>query len=176
MKRHILIIVVSLFLIQISICSAGEIQLNEKITNANFVDVYNKSDDVKDEGIYIVKEIGSSYTKNNKRFITKYVTKIGTEIWTNSDPSSGKIYGVCVVGEAPKNLDDMKPLLMTTMLVERAVGKPSGEAMETGMFALIDATKNGKASYWSNETNRRYIVYFYKPRENMVCYMIEASI
>lgn len=25
-------------------------------------------------------------------------------------------------------------------------------------------------------TNRRYIVYFYKPRENMVCYMIEASI
>lgn len=177
MKKNVCIIMICLIWVNFSVCNADAIPLNDQITIENFVSVFNNSYDAKQSGVRIVGYVREPrYSENAKRLISAYETNNGVNIMINSSISSRLLYEIGVIGEIPSSAEGMKPILMTTMLVEKALGKPSGEGQATGMFAIMDAWQKGKGSYWSNETNRKYIVSPIKVSTDMIGFMIQAGI
>lgn len=158
MKKVIMLIMMLLFA-GTMICYAEDIAVNDNITVENFMYAFNNNADAKKEGIAIVGIVKkATYNKNINKVITGYGTNNKVNIMINSDPKTGAIYEIGILGKTPSNEQELQPILMTALLVERTIGTPSGDGTVDGMFALIDAYKKGKGTYWCNTTNRRYIV------------------
>lgn len=176
MKKPIIMMVV-MMLVGIMTCCAEPIAVNDSITSEKFMYAFNNNADAKQQGISIVGTIKKpTYNNNINRVISGYVTNNNVSIMLSSNPKTGVIYEIGILRKKPSSDNEMQAFIMVSLLVERTIGTPSGDETADGMFALLDALKKGRGVYWSNTTNRRYIVEPINVSPDMIGAHISAGI
>ena len=152
--------IISTILIMIcfsTICCAAPVSLNDNLSAENFVQAFNGSKDAIEAGISI-KKLGAEYHEPSNTVSTGFLSNEDVLFVLLSKPT-GELRELSILVKTEYGEDKaIEILFKETLLAERVLGMPSGEAATNGMFAVIDAVKNGKGSYWSNETNRKYII------------------
>ncbi len=164
MRKLLVIFTFVVLALHVQLAQANNIALNDTLSIDSFVDAFNKSKDAADLNVSISKR-ETKFDDETNRYITLYSTNLGDFFIMQSTPSGNlQALGIWVNLKTDNNgsvinfEDTQKNLVLQMMLAERVLGMPSGEGAVNGMFAILDAIKKGKGSYWSNVTNRRYII------------------
>lgn len=146
----------------VSFCEATAVPLNDTITEMSFVREMNTC--AKKEGIPVqIKKSKSSPTKKAGAFFYSVYSPVNIQselqnaIIAKSKEKDGPIYVIVVFVDSK---DRLRELVSQMMAVERTMGMPGGEAHLDGMFAITDALTKGTGTYWSETTNRKYVIKF----------------
>lgn len=151
-----------------SFCEATAVPLNETITESSFVQQLNAC--AKRERIPVQIKKSKSYPtkKVGNIFYSVYLpvtiqSELQNAIITKSKEKDGPIYLIEVFVDSK---DRLRELIGEMMAVERTMGMPGGEGHLDGMFAITDALTKGTGAYWSETTNRKYVIKFIGSRTN----------
>ncbi len=163
MKRWISAGFLCLFLLMPFLCMAAAVPLNDTIKEQQFIKSFNNCAKRENLSYRLVREPKYNRTETEEGFLSSFVIE-GVHphqnlilVWSGSE---SHIYAIHIFIDSPERLKDM---IGETMIIEHALGMPGGEAQSDGMFAIVDAIKKGKGSYWSEATQRRYIIEYFPP-------------
>lgn len=173
--KRVIFSILSSLILATSVCSASEIPISDSVTINNFIQAYNNTNirekfnirltSVKDKSPSdhgeVVYLITFNTDKNLGNAAIIFTDKIGNILQTD------------IVIKNISNEAALRTVMGEMLMLQRTVGTPSGPDTAKGMFAMIDALKKGKASYWDEYSARRYVLRSY--REKTGCYQITMS-
>lgn len=164
MKKILFIFTFIMLALNAQSVQATPMMLSDTLSIDSFADTFNKSKDALNKHISISKR-GTHFDDKTNRYVTVYTTSQGNLFIMQSTPS-GSLQELDIWinletdhnGHVTNFEDTQKTIVLQMLLAERVLGMPSGEGASNGMFAIIDAITKGRGTYWSNATNRRYII------------------
>lgn len=184
MMKKLVLLVTLVVLLSMAVCHASETALNDVITPDSFTNAFNERCEIENDSLRIFK--GKHISHDEKRGMDVHGYLVTNADHPKNSPiliialsnPLGELYGIQVLAKMDMYQDyesALKDAAKYMIIVERTVGMPSGEAAVDGMFAVSDALTKKKGSYWSEETERRYIVVPVRTRDRVGLY-IHATI
>lgn len=160
MKKTILILAM-LMLVTVNYCFAQNVSLNDDIKYQDFAQIFNINDTAKQFGVKIYMS-DTDYYNNKNKYITYYTTNqmdAKDNVLILQSELNGDLYELDIFVTVKDDFKKAQEILFKeTMIAQHVFGLPSGDASFNGTAAILDALEKGKGTYWSNETNRRYVV------------------
>lgn len=150
---------VALCFMMVSVCKAAGVPLNDQIKDTNFIRAFNECAK-REQSAYQIDGNTKIFRKpQNGAYLSHFIpntkVRVGDNLIMIKSNEKGEIYEAAVYISRSSMVKDM---FGEMFILERTVGMPNGEGHSDGMYAVIDAYKSGTGSYWSEATNRRYVV------------------